>query len=161
MRTIPFLLFAALSFSAHAQLWEQADQRSEEIELAQALPVGGDRWAVIGRTGLGSSHMISVYNGDGTMAWEQISQYSTGQGYGDVVQLPDSGMLHVGAFDGCDYIGHQSRVTRYDANGIVLWEKTIDPQTPELVTMAAKGSKVWLCEVCNSRQKEPQPANGH
>lgn len=108
--------------------------------MAQALPVGGDRWAVIGRTGLGSSHMISVYNGDGTMAWEQISQYSTGQGYGDVVQLPDSGMLHVGAFDGCDYIGHQSRVTRYDANGIVLWEKTIDPQTPELVTMAAKGS---------------------
>ena len=104
MRSILFVLLAAFSFSAHAQLAEWADQRSEEIYFDHALPAGGGRWAVIGRTSFGASNMISVRNGDGTIAWEQIDTYSTGQGAGEVVVLPDSGFLHVGVYDGCDYI---------------------------------------------------------
>ncbi|MBK9421561.1 MAG: T9SS type A sorting domain-containing protein [Flavobacteriales bacterium] len=140
MRNLLFVLLAALSFHAQAQLWELADQRSEEIYFEKALPVGGGRWAVIGNTGFGGIHMISVRNGDGTIAWEQIDSYYTGQGMGDVVLLPDSGLLHVGANDGCDYFGPDSRVRRYATDGSVLWERTIESQTGYLVTMAAKGS---------------------
>ena len=140
MRTIPFLFLAALSLPAHAQLWEWADQRNEMVQFNHALPVGGGSWAVIGRIGFAGSHLISVRNGDGTTAWEQSDQYFTGQGYGDVVLLPDSGLLHVGASDGCDYLGPESRVRRYAADGAVLWERMITPQFTGLVTMAANGS---------------------
>ncbi len=140
MRTIPFLLLAALSISAHAQLWERADQRNEIVQFEQALPVGGGRWAVIGRTGFGASHMISARNADGTIAWEQIDQYFTGQDYGEVVQLPDSGLLSVGASDGCDFIGPESRVRRYAPDGNVVWERIMVPIATGLVTIAAKGS---------------------
>ena len=140
MRSIPCVLLAVFSFSAHAQLAEWADQRSEAIQLENALPVGGGRWAVIGRTSFGGSQMISVRNGDGTIAWEQVDAHSTGQGVGEVVLLPDSGLLHVGAYDGCDVYGPNSRVRRYDPDGTVLWERNIEPQVSSMVTMVAKGS---------------------
>ncbi len=143
MRSILFVLLAAVSFNAHAQLWERADQRSEEIHLENALPVGGGRWAVIGRTHFGGSHMISVRNGDGTNAWEHIDTYYTGQGYGEVVLLPDSGLLQVGIYDACDY-WPDSRVRRYAPDGTVLWERTMEPLFSEPITMAAKGASGLL-----------------
>lgn len=140
MRIIPLFLLVTLSLSTQAQLWEVADQRSELIQLESALPVGGGRWAVIGRTNFGGSHMISVRNADGTIAWEQVDQYFIGHEFGEVVLLPDSGLLHVGASDGCDYIGAESRVRRYAPDGTVLWERNFEPQMSDMVTMAAKGS---------------------
>lgn len=138
MRSILIFLLAAYCSSAHAQFWERADQRSEVIQLNKVLPVGGGRWAVIGYAEWGSP-MISVLNADGSIAWEQVDNFSTGQGYGEVVLLPDSGLLHVGAFDGCDYIGWESRVRRYAADGAVLWERTIEPLFTYPPTMAAQG----------------------
>jgi len=140
MRHILLVLLGTLSFQAQAQLWELADQRSEEIYFDQALPVGGGRWAVVGRASFAGSHMITVRNGDGTIVWEHIDTYCTGQGVGEVVLLPDSGILHVGVKDGCDYYGPDSRVRRYAPDGSVLWERTIESQTGYMVTMAAKGS---------------------
>lgn len=139
MRQILFFLLATISFSARAQLWEKADQRNEMIQLENALAVGGDRWAVIGHAGFGSP-MLSVRYSDGSVAWEQIDQYFTGQGYGEVVLLPDSGLLHVGATDGCDHIEPESRVRRYAPDGTVLWERILVPLLTGPVTMAAKGS---------------------
>ncbi len=139
MRRILFLFLVTISSSAHAQFWEQADQRSETIQLQKVLPVGGGRWAVIGYAGFGSP-MISVRNGDGTIAWEQLDNYSTGLGHGEVVLLPDSGLLHVGAYDGCDYFGPDSRVRRYAPDGTVLWERTINPLFTYPPNMAAQGS---------------------
>lgn len=137
MRIIPLFLLVTFSLSVQAQLWELADQRSELIQLENALPVGGGRWAVIGRTNFGGSHMISVRNADGTIAWEQVDQYFIGHEFGEVVLLPDSGLLHVGASDGCDYIG-ESRVRRYAPDGSVLWERIMTPQTTDFISMAAK-----------------------
>lgn len=139
MRIIPLTLLAALSFHAQAQLWEVADQRNEEVYLSKVLPVGGGRWAVIGRAAWAGSHMISVRNADGTIAWEHEDEYAV-EGSGDVVQLPDSGLLHVGLADNCDYYGPESRVRRYAPDGTVLWERTITPLMTYGVTMAAKGS---------------------
>lgn len=139
MRIIPIFLLVTLSLSAQAQLWELADQRSELIQLENALPLGGGRWAVIGRTNFGGSHMISVRNADGTIAWEQVDQYFIGQEFGEVVLLPDSGLLHVGVRDGCDHIGGESRVRRYAPDGSVLWERIMTPLTTDFISMAAKG----------------------
>lgn len=141
MRHLYCLLLAAISLQAQAQqLWEHADQRSEEIKLEQALPVGGGRWAVIGRTTFAGSHMISVYNADGSPAWEDVSQYAVDQGMGQVVLMPDSGLLHVGISDGCDYFGPDSRVRRYAPDGSMLWESVITPSFTYPPIMAAKGS---------------------
>ncbi len=140
MRSILFILLAALSLSAQAQLWELADQRNENIWLNNALPVGEGRWAVVGRTSFAGAHMISVRNGDGMIAWEQIDHYSTAQDYGAVVLMPDSGLLHVGAYDGCDYYPPESRVRRYAPNGNVLWERIMASEETGPITMAAKGS---------------------
>lgn len=123
-----------------AQTAEWADQRSEEIQLQKALPVGGGRWAVIGWTALGGSNMLSVRNADGTIAWETIDEYFTGRGGGDVVLLPDSGLLHVGATDGCDYFSNPSRLRRYTPDGTILWERTLGSDNSGIVTMCAKGS---------------------
>ncbi|MCW5900770.1 MAG: T9SS type A sorting domain-containing protein [Flavobacteriales bacterium] len=139
MRSIHFFLLVAISLSSHAQLWERADQRSEVIQLTKVLPMGGGRWAVIGYAEWGSP-MISVRNADGSIAWEQVDNISTGQGFGDVVFMPDSGLLHVGAVDGCDYMGPESRVRRYSPDGSVLWERTIEPLFTYPPTMAAQGS---------------------
>jgi hypothetical protein len=138
MRQIPIFLFANISFIVNGQLWERAYQRSEEIRLEQALAVGGGRWAVMGMTEPGD-HFISVHNADGTIAWEKVGYFITGQGFGEVVLLPDSGLLHVGAFDGCDYIGWESRVRRFAADGTMLWEREIIPWN-DPPTMAAKGT---------------------
>ena len=74
------------------------------------------------------------------MAWEDVRYYSVEQGSGDVVLLPDSGLLHVGLADNCDYYGPESRVRRYAPNGTVLWERIITPLQSYPVTMAAKGT---------------------
>ncbi len=140
MRIIPLFLLATLSFSAQAQLWEFADQRNEMIHLENALPIGGDRWAVMGTVSFAGSHMINVRNGDGSVAWEQVSEYFTGQDYGEVVLLPDSGLLHVGLTDYCDYYGPDSRMRRYAADGTILWERMISTVMSSPPTMAAKGS---------------------
>jgi len=130
------LLLTSLSDLAQAQHWEVADQRNEEIRLEQALPAGGGRWAVIGRAAWAGSHVISVYNSDGSVAWEDVGYFSVEHGTGDVVLLPDSGLLHVGLGDNCDYYDG-SRVRRYGPDGAVFWERTV---TSGQITMAAKGS---------------------
>ena len=140
MRIIPLFLLATLSLNAQSQLWERADQRSELIHLEHALPVGGGRWAVMGSTSFAGSHMISVRNGDGTLAWEQVDQYPTAGDEGEVVLLPDSGLLHVGVADYCDYYGPDSRMRRYAPDGTVLWERMISTVMSYPPTMAAKGS---------------------
>lgn len=136
MRIILLTLLTSLSFLAQAQLWELADQRSEEIHFSRALPISGGRWAVIGKAAFAGSHLISVYNADGSVAWEDVGYYSVEEGAGDVVLLPDSGLLHVGLADQCDYY-EDSRVRRYAPDGAVLWERIV---TSGQVTMAAKGS---------------------
>lgn len=138
LRLISPILFCAICTSSHAQFAEWADQRSEEIRLERAIPVGGGRWAVIGTTAFGGSNMISVRNSDGAIDWEDVDQYFVGYGWGDVILLPDSGLLHVGATDGCDYTAPPSRVRRYSPEGTVLWERIIAPQMTGLVEMAAK-----------------------
>lgn len=138
-RQFSLFLFVTISFCANGQVWERAYQPSEVIHLQAALPVGGGRWAVTGQIQFGSS-LLSVLNGDGTLAWEQTDEYFTGQGLGEVVMLPDSGLLHVGIYDGCDVIGPDSRVRRYAADGTVFWERTIVPTFTYPPTMAAKGT---------------------
>lgn len=136
MRIILLALLTSLSFGAQAQLWEVADQRNVEMRLEQALPVGGGRWAVIGRAAWAGSHVISVRNNDGSVAWEDVGYFSVEHGTGDVVLLPNSGLLHVGLGDNCDYYDG-SRVRRYAPDGAVLLERTF---TSGQITMAAKGS---------------------
>ena len=58
---------------------------------------------------------------------------------GQVVLMPDSGLLCVGGFDGCAYFGPESRVRRYAPDGTVLWEREIYPLNGVPLTMAAKG----------------------
>ncbi|MEZ4760232.1 MAG: T9SS type A sorting domain-containing protein [Flavobacteriales bacterium] len=139
MRALYLLLTALLSIPAQAQLWEHADQRDEEIHLYGAFPLAGDRWAVIGRTTWAGSHLISVRESDGSVAWEDVGPYLIGQGWGEVVMMPDSGLLHVGVNDGCDVLGPDSRVRRYAADGTVLWERFLYPMFTSTPTMAAKG----------------------
>lgn len=143
MRIILLTLLAALSLHAQAQLWELADQRSEEIHFSRALPISGDRWAVIGRAAWAGSYMISVRNADGSLAWEQFSPYATGGDWGDVVLMPDSGLLQVGVYDGCDFFP-DSRACRFALDGAILWERVFssDPFYP--FTMAAKGTTEHL-----------------
>ncbi|MEO7081251.1 MAG: T9SS type A sorting domain-containing protein [Flavobacteriales bacterium] len=140
MRIIPLFLLATLSPNIQAQLWEVADQRNELIHFENALPVGGDRWAVIGSTSFAGSHLISVRNGDGSIAWENIDEYFTSREDGEVVLMPDSGLLHVGVADHCDYYGPDSRMRRYAPDGAVLWERMISTVMSYPPTMAAKGS---------------------
>lgn len=140
MQKLIALLFAMLVFSAQAQLWERAYQPSEEVHWDRVLPVGGGRWAVIGGTSFAGSHAIRTYSGDGTLAWEQTGAYANGPGAGEVVLLPDSGLLHVGVFDGCDYYGPDSRISRYAPDGTLIWERFITPLMSSPPTLAAKGS---------------------
>lgn len=139
-RAVAALLFLNLGFSLHAQPAEWTDQRSEEIYLDKVLPLAGGRWAVMGRTYFGGSNMISVRNEDGTIAWEDIGPYFAGLGPGEVVLLPDSGLLHVGEYDGCDFSGPPSRVRRYSPDGTVLWERIMGSNFSNEIKMAAKGS---------------------
>lgn len=134
-----FLLSAVLCTTTHAQVAEWADQRSEEIQYQRILPIGGDRWAILGKVVFGGAHLISVRNADGSIAWENIDPYFT-RDEGDVQLTADSGLVHVGVQDGCDVSGPQSRVRRYSANETILWERTIEPLFTGFVTIAAKGS---------------------
>ncbi|MCC6577334.1 MAG: T9SS type A sorting domain-containing protein [Flavobacteriales bacterium] len=93
------------------------------VHYDHALPVGGNRWAVIGGPTSAGSHAISVRNADGSIAWEQVGQYGNSGYMGAVALLPDSGLLEAGVMDGCDYFGPDSRVRRYAPDGTVLWEK--------------------------------------
>ncbi|MBS1940732.1 MAG: T9SS type A sorting domain-containing protein [Bacteroidetes bacterium] len=136
---LPAFVFVALSIQTQAQLWEMADQRSEEINFEQALPIGGNRWAVIGKTSFAGNYLISVRHVDGTVAWENDSMYSTSNGAGSVVLMPDSGLLHAGSMDGCDYFWPECLVRRYAPDGTLLWERMITSEE-HVVTMAAKGS---------------------
>lgn len=139
MRIILTTLLAALSFHAQAQLWEQAYQPSEMVHWDQALPLGGGRWAVIGGPTSAGSHAISVRNADGTVAWEDVGQYGNDGDLGQVILMPDSGLLEAGAMDGCDFLGGDNRVRRYAPDGTVLWERII--QTWDWwINMAAQGS---------------------
>jgi len=140
MRDLYLFILSTLAIPAQAQLWERADQRDEEISLERVLPIGGGRWAVIGRGTFAGSHLISVRDGEGSIVWEDLGQYVVSHGPGDVILMPDSGLLHVGVYDGCDYYGSESRVRRYAPDGSILWENVIDPQFSSQVTMAAKGS---------------------
>ena len=67
------MLIGAFRSSEAQQLAEWADQRTEEIRLERVLPLAGGRWAVIGTTTFAGSHLISVRNPDGTIAWEDVS----------------------------------------------------------------------------------------
>lgn len=139
MRIILIILLAALSFQAQAQLWERACQPTEMVHWDQALPVGGGRWAVIGGPTSAGSHAISVRNADGTIDWEEVGQYGNDGNMGQVVLMPDSGLLRVGLFDGCDYLGGDNQVRRYAQDGTMMWERII--QTWEWgITMAANGT---------------------
>jgi hypothetical protein len=137
-RIVPFLLLIP-SFGANAQLWEHADQPSEMVHYDHALPVGGNRWAVIGGPTSAGSHSISVRNADGSIAWEQVGQYGNSGYMGAVALLPDSGLVEAGVMDGCDYFGPDSRVRRYAPDGTVLWEKFMLIGT-WWVNMVAEGS---------------------
>jgi hypothetical protein len=95
---------------------------------------------VIGAPNFAGIHAIRVYNADGSLAWEQSDNYAMGQGLGDVIMLPDSGLLHVGALDGCDYFGPDSRISRFAPDGTLLWEQFITPSSASPPTMAAQGS---------------------
>ncbi|MCC6840410.1 MAG: T9SS type A sorting domain-containing protein [Flavobacteriales bacterium] len=140
MRIILLAFMAVLAFPSQAQLWEQADQPTEMVHWDQALPVGGGRWAVIGGPTSAGSHAISVRNADATVAWEEVGQYGNDGYMGQVVLMPDSGLLRAGLFDGCDYAGNDSQVRRYTPDGTLLWERIITPLFTWPVTMAAKGS---------------------
>jgi hypothetical protein len=83
--------------------------------------------------------MISVRDSGGAIEWEDVDQYFVGDSWGEVILLADSGLLHVGSVDGCDYTSPPSRVRRYSPEGTVLWERMLEPQSYQLVTMAAKG----------------------
>ncbi len=133
------LLLTSLSDLAQAQLWEVADQRSEGIWLDHSLPVGGGRWAIMGRTGTQGNHMLSVYCNDGSLAWEEVSPFAYDEDLGQVVLMPDSGLLCVGGPDGCAYFGPESRIARYASDGTLLWERLAYPLNGLPFTMAAKG----------------------
>lgn len=139
MRIIPLALLTLLSFQAEAQLWEQAYQPTEMVHWDQALPVGGGRWAVIGGATSAGSHAISVRNADGTIAWEEVGQYGNDGNMGQVVLMPDSGLLRAGLFDGCDILGGDNQVRRYAQDGTMMWERII--QTWEWgITLVANGT---------------------
>lgn len=140
MRDLLLSILLSTALGVNAQWWEHAYQPSEEVRMDQVLPVTEGRWAVFGRPTYAGTHMVRVYNADGSLAWEQSGPYGNGQGLGDVVLLPDSSLLQVGAFDQCDYIGPDSRVSRIAADGTVLWQRYITPSTGYFPTMAAKGT---------------------
>lgn len=132
------MLIGASRSGEAQQLAEWADQRTEEIRLERILPLAGGRWAVIGTTTFAGSHLISVRNPDGTIAWEDVSPFFVDGWNGDVVLLPDSGLLHMGITDGCDYYSPPSRVRRYAADGTILWERMTPLETWSLRNMVAK-----------------------
>lgn len=144
MRSKGLFLFIALSCSAHAQLAEWADQRSEEILFQEALAIGGGRWAVIGKSAFAGAYLISVRNGDGSIAWEDGSQFFVGDDLGQVILLPDSGLLHIGASDGCDYVAPPSRLRRYTADGTLVWERMYEAEDAPRFTHAANGASTLL-----------------
>jgi len=139
LRLIAPVICCAFWHTVHSQLAEWADQRSEEIRIDRVLPVGGGRWAVIGKTVFGGSNMISVRNSTGSIEWEVVDQFFVDNGWGDVILLADSGLLHVGAVDGCDYTSPPSRVRRYSPEGTVLWERMFDSEFSQTPTIAANG----------------------
>lgn len=133
-----------------AQPEEWADKRNEGITLYEVLPIGGGRWAVIGRFGWGA-HLVSARNSDGTLAWSDEDPFFTHGDLGDVVLLPDSGVLHVGFLDQCDAIGPLGVVRKYDPGGGLLWEHIIWPDWilngPHV---AAKGASTLLAAAGDS-----------
>lgn len=95
---------------------------------------------MMGRTTFGGSHLISVRNTDGSVAWEQQGPYEVGNHLGQVVLLPDSGLLHIGVHDACDYFGPDSRLRRYSPQGDILWERLFPESLTYPLSMAAQGS---------------------
>lgn len=140
-RSSLFLLSLLAYTTDQAQLSEWADQRTEEIQYERVLPIGGDRWAIIGKVVFGGANLISVRNADGSIDWEDISSYFTTVWGGDVALLPDSGLLQVGALDQCDYVEAISRVRRYARDGTVLWERLLTSANTGMIIMAAKGTR--------------------
>lgn len=120
MRDLLLLILLSTALGVNAQWWEHAYQPSEEVRMDQVLPLTEGRWAVFCKPTFAGTHRVRVYNADGSVAWEQSGPYGNGQGLGDVVLLPDSSVLQVGAFDQCDYIGPDSRVSRIAADGTLV-----------------------------------------
>lgn len=143
----PVLLPSLLAMSAwcacagtRAQTLEWADARTFETVYDGALPIGGGRWALLGRSQFAGSHLISVRNADGSIAWENSAEYGIGPGLGSVVLMPDSGLLHAGAADYCDVFGPPVRLRRYAADGTLLWEQLLMDETgPPPPFLLAKG----------------------
>lgn len=121
-RLIGSLFFAAIASSSSAQSIEWADARTYQTRMHQALPVGGGQWAVMGTRSFAGAHGIAVYTSNGQLVWEDWGPYMHGGTNGQVVLMPDSGLLHAGALDGCDVFTGESRVRRYSAAGGVLWQ---------------------------------------
>lgn len=150
-----FLIGAcAISLSAQAQLLEQTDARSFETWYDAALPIGGGRWALLGRSQFAGSHLISVRNADGSIAWENSAEYGIGPGLGTVVLMPDSGLLHAGGADYCDVFGSPVRLRRYAPDGALLWEQLLMDETgPPPPFLLAKGisTSIAVGNECQTR----------
>lgn len=143
----PLLLSSLLAIGAwctsaetRAQLLEQTDARSYETCYDAALPIGGGRWALVGKMHFGAGHLISVRNADGSIDWEDISEFGVGLGLGTMALMPDSGLLHAGGADYCDVFGYPVRMRRYAADGTLLWEQVLMDETgPPPPFLLAKG----------------------
>lgn len=133
-------LLAPLAAPLAAQLFEHADARTFDTQYHHALPVGGGRWALLGQTSFAGNHLLSVRAAVGSVDWEDLGPYFIDRSSGDVVLMPDSGLLHAGLYDGCDYTAPWSRIRRYAPDGTVLWTKQYQWEESRPPHLPAEGS---------------------
>lgn len=134
------VLLAPLTAPLAAQLFERADARTFDTRYQHALPVGDGCWALVGETSFAGNHLLSVRAADGSVNWEAAGAYFMDGSAGDVVLMPDSGLLHAGLYDGCDYTAPWSRIRRYAPDGTLLWTKQYQWEESHPPYLPASGS---------------------
>lgn len=142
LRTTPFLFL--LGLQAQAQVFEHVDQRTESVGYGKTVAIGGGRWvtAASANTEAGipvPGFYFAAFGTDGQPTWERSVEHLGGHGMdGDLISLPDSGLLTVGRGDYCDVMSGISILGRYDQEGGVIWETVIHHSEWPYVTMLAR-----------------------
>jgi hypothetical protein len=151
------LLLLSSVTGLNAQILEWADARVSEVHAKRVLPIGGNRWAVLGKLEFAGWHGITIWDANGGYVAEAGNDAFHDSGNGNVVLMPDSGFLHAGAVDDCDNFPPVSRIKRYSADGQMLWDTTFVReegwQTPRLAAkstimrMAVAGDSTWIFDL--------------
>lgn len=125
MRILLTIALALAMLVAPAQWWELAEQRSDALTFHRVIYLSDGRMAYAAE-----SNMLSVRHADASVDWEIGDSYMTGQGWGDMIAMPDGELVQVGIGDYCDVFG-PGRIRRFDALGNVLWEHELAPTGQE------------------------------